>query len=184
MNRRQVIVGACALPLVAGVGPRGTYRRAHRAVTRELVIYREFSTALLLRATLLTPDFRLALAAERRRLVDPTDTDHADFVARMEADGAAFHEVVLVADSALLDGEPFGPADHTRTPRLEIDGALATLVTAEHVRDPTPVHRTLYPQLTKWSSLWIARWGRQPGRSIVLHVGSGYGHGEVEWELN
>lgn len=184
MHRRSLLLGLTALPLVAA-GPRAEYRRSHADHTEKLTLYREFSTALLMRATLLTPTFRAALAEERRRLLDPTDDDHAAFVARMEADGAAYHEVVFAADSALLDGKTFGPGDDGWNVRLVVDGTIAELVRVEHIRDVTPLHRGLYLQHNKWSELWIARWTRvsQRPREVLLHVGSGYGNGEVVWEL-
>jgi hypothetical protein len=185
VNRRRLLLGIGALALATGAGPRRTYRRAHRDYTRELRLYREFSTALLLRATLLEPTFRDALAAERKRLLDPTDGNHATFLGRMASDGAAYHEIVFTADSALPDGETFGPGDDAWNIRLEVDGADAELLAVERVRDPTPLHRALYEQHTKWSELWIARFRRvseRPGE-VRLHVGSGYGHGEVVWQL-
>jgi hypothetical protein len=187
VNRRALLLGlgASLLAREALAGPRRAYRTAHRDHTRELRLYRDFSTALLLRATLLTPGFREALALERRRLLDPTEANHAEFVARMQHDGAAYHEVVFTADSALPDGELFGPGDDAWNIRLEVDSQQAELLAVEHVRDPTPLHRGLYLQHTRWSQLWIARFRRvtEAPRTVTLHVGSGYGHGEVVWDL-
>lgn len=183
MNRRQLLVCGLALGLT-GAAPRRTYERAHRAQTRKLVLYFEGSTALLLRATLLTPEFREVLATERKRLVDPTAANHAEYVARMAADAAAFHEVVFAADSAIDNADRFGPADDAWQLRLSADGTDEPVVAVSRVANPTPLHSALYTQVDKWGELWIARFERTVAtpRRVVLHTGSGYGHGEVVWD--
>lgn len=183
MNRRALLLSGLSLAVLTGAGPRRTYLKQHRGHTRKLVLYHDFSTALLLRATLLTPAFRAALAEERRRLLDPTDDNHAEFVARMERDGAAYHEVVFAADSALENADRFGPGDDRWNVRLEVDGRVAPLVEVSRVRAPSPLHEALYVQHDPWSELWIARFERVAERpaEVVLHVGSGFGHGEVRW---
>ena len=141
---------------------------------------------MLVRATLLEPEFRQFLADERHRLVGDADTGDAAFRARMDQDGEAYHECVLGADWG-LEGRPrFGDGDDRWNLRLEADGTDAPLEAVEHIRRPTPVHQGLYPQLDLWNQLWIARFTRVSKRPKIvrLHVGSGYGNGTLEWNLN
>ncbi|MEQ1570365.1 MAG: hypothetical protein ABMA64_32320 [Myxococcota bacterium] len=184
MNRRALLLGAVALGSLGASGRR-RYLADHREWTRELKLYEGFSTALLLRATLLEPEFRAILAAERRRLVNPSDADHAEFLARMERDGAAYHEVVFAADSSFDDADRFGDPDLGWGLRLRVDGAEARLVAVDRVRSPSPLHEALYVQHDIWSALWIARFERMSTapRAIELLVGSGHGNGSVTWAL-
>lgn len=195
MNRRAVVGLIAAAPwLVAspwawsssGGASRRDYLRAHRRFTRELVLYNDFSTALTLQATLLEPEFRDALTAERTRLLRPDDANQAEFAARMAADGGSGHEIVFAADSALPNADKFGPGDDRWNLRLITDGVEQQLVAIERVRVPSPLHEALYVQLDQWSELWIARFTRtiqHPSR-VVLIVGGGYGNGEVEWSTD
>jgi hypothetical protein len=183
LSRRLLLLGTAAASL--GAGGRRSYVREHRAWTRELVLYRDFSTALLLRATLLSPAFRSAMALERQRLVRPSEADHAAFVERMERDAAAWHEVVFAADSSYDNALRFGAGDDRWNLRLLADGVEEPMVATDHVRRPSPLHDALYQQHDQWSELWIARWERTVATpsKVVLVVGSGYGNGELEWEL-
>lgn len=173
---------AAAEPSFAA-SPRRQYLRDHRAWTRELILYRNFATALIFRATLLEPEFRASLAAERERLIRPSSDDHTAFVARMERDGAQYFDVVFAADSAFENAGKFGNTDDRWNLRLVVDGTEAPLVSVERVRNPSPLHDALYVQHNLWSELWIARFERvlaEPTR-IELIVGSGYGNGAVDW---
>ncbi|MEQ1502105.1 MAG: hypothetical protein ABMB14_07730 [Myxococcota bacterium] len=184
MNRRELLGAAAALAVLTGASPRRTYLKAHRVYTRELVLYRDFRTALLLRATLLEPAFRATLAAERRRLVAPSDENHAAFVARMAEDGAKYTEVVFAADSSYDNADRFGPGDDRWNLRLIADGVEQELLAVERVREPSPLHEALYVQADIWGELWIARFGRTVAApdSVELIVGSGYGNGSVRWD--
>jgi hypothetical protein len=165
--------------------PRREYVRDHREWTRDLVLYRNFSTALTMQATLLEPEFRVSLAAERARLLAPSAEDQASFVARMVEDGAQYHDVVFAADSSFDNAQEFGPSDRRWNVRLLVDGVEATLVSVELVRRPSPLHDALYVQHDIWSNLWIARFERAAAdpRRVELIVGSGYGNGSLLWEL-
>jgi hypothetical protein len=169
--------------MLLGASPRRVYVRQHRAWTRELTLYDGFSTALVLRATLLEPAFRAVLAAERTRLLNPSAANQAEFAARMAADGAAFHEVVFAADSAFDDAEKFGPGDDRWNLRLLADGTEETLVAVDRVRKPSALHDALYAQLDLWSELWIARFARTVAApsEVRLIVGGGHGNGELRW---
>ncbi len=185
MNARAagLVLAGVAVLLVAAT-PRKLYERAFAESTRELIIYRGFQTALIMRGTLLTPTFRATLAEERKRLANPEPDDHQEFVARMSRDAAAWHEVVFSAGSSLPEGRKFGDDDAGWKLTLTADGTREALVEAYKVRRPTPLHMELYVHMNMWSDLWIARFERtvvSPSR-VVLKVGSGYGNGELVWE--
>jgi hypothetical protein len=172
-----------ALALVAA-SPRRTYLRVLDDFTDDIKIYRGFDTALILRATYLDTPMRAALAAERQRLVNPAPENHEAFLARMEADDAAYHDVVFSAASGLPGADTFGESDASWMIWLEADGTREELLRIERIRRPSPLHRELYAHLNVWSELWIARFEKTVGAPdrVVLHVGSGYGNGEVVWE--
>lgn len=186
MNRRALLLGALAVPLTASgaTSPRREYLRAHRAWTRKLVLYWDGSTALFLRATLLEPPFRAALAAERRRLLGVDDADHAAFLERMSSDAERFVEVVFAADSAFPEAERFGEGDDRWNLTCAADGADQALAAVDRVRRPSPLHEALYVQSNLWSDLWIARFARTvpAPRRVDLLVGGGFGHGACTWE--
>ncbi|NCG18463.1 MAG: hypothetical protein GWP91_05565 [Rhodobacterales bacterium] len=153
-------------------------------MTKKLVIYRGFGTALHLRATLLTPSFRELLANERHRLLGSADAGDAAFRASMKEDGTNYHEIVFAADSSEPNAKRFGNAEDRWNLKLNVGNQPVTLLQVEEIKRPTTVHQALYPQLNIWSDLWIARFERdsaQPG-AVTLSVGSGYGNGEVRWE--
>ena len=115
LNRRALLTGLTALIAVPSSAyaarPGSEYLRAHRKMTKKLVIYRGFGTALYLRATLLTPSFRELLATERHRLLGNADAGDAAFRASMKEDGAAYHEIVFAADSSEPNARRFGNAE-------------------------------------------------------------------------
>ena len=76
--RRQAAFLLAALVLLAAASPTRSYKKALREDTRELVLYQGFQTALIMRATLLTPEFRGAYAEERRRPAGPRQLGTAD----------------------------------------------------------------------------------------------------------
>lgn len=162
---------------------RMAYERNLGLQTRTMKIYQGFSTTLILRGTLLTPAFRETIADERRRLMNPSEANHDIFVARMDDDGAAYHEVVFSADSPQPEGDMFGESDAGWVIRLVADGVEEKLVTTYKVRRPTSLHRALYPHLNIWSDLWIARFDRTVTNpaNVEFHVGSGYGNASLTW---
>lgn len=162
------------------------YQEQHDAATQELIIHNEFSTTLILRGTLLTPDFRDDMADYRFKLLDPTLDNHASFQARMADDAAAYHEVVFSADSAAPSKMLFGPGDDRWNIRLTADGTPQELVTVYRVRNPTPLHHGLYLQHNRWSKLYIARFHRtvESPSTVVMHVGSGHGNGDLVWQTS
>jgi hypothetical protein len=183
-----------SLVLLAGVmlatgftlhrNPRKPYLEAYAAQTRHLVLYWDFQTSLNLRATYLSHAFRERIAAERTRAIHPPAEDQERFLKSLRDDDAAYHEIVFSADSGIDDFPEFGTNEKGWILRLEADGVDQPLVTAYRVHKPNPLQKALYPHFNIWSHLWIARFERvtpDPDR-IVLHVGSGYGNGDLTWE--
>jgi hypothetical protein len=161
-----------------------TYDRQLDAHTQKLVIYDGFATALIMRGTYLSAEFRDLMADERERLIQPADADRIEFARRMDDDGSAYHEIVFSADSALEEADQFGTSDDGWILRLMADGQEETLVTSYRVRRPSPLHQNLYSHLNIWSELWIVRFARtvESPDEVILHVGSGYGNGTLRWE--
>lgn len=180
--RRQAAFLLAAVVLLAAASPTRSYKKALREDTRELVLYQGFQTALIMRATLLSPKFRTAYADERLRLTGTTAEEHADFVRRNAEDAAVYHEVIFSSDSALPEHH-FGTTDQGWRLRLEADGQRQELVTVHEIRDPTTVQRALFKHLNIWSELWVARFANTVTnpRVVELHVGSGYGQGTMSW---
>lgn len=163
---------------------RRAYLRAHRAVTEQLVIYKGFETALLMRATLIDPLFLDALSRERARLLGPALDDPERLIQEMELDREGIFEVVFAADSGMPFGKDFAPDEKGWTLRMEADGEEQPLIRVEHIRRPSPMQRALFPQITIWAELYVARFERTVASPsfIELHVGSGYGHDTLRWE--
>lgn len=185
MRAALVLLLGLALSLPAHAGKaRRAYLRAHGSVTEKLVIYEGFHTAVLMRATLIEPVFVDALAVERARLLGPALKDPQAVIEEMRLDRAGVFEVVFAADSGLPFGEEFEPDETGWSLVLEADGVDQPLVTVEHIRRPSPMQRSLFPQLTIWAELYVARFERTvPDPAVVeLHVGSGYGHGTMIWQ--
>ncbi len=162
------------------------YQLQHEAATQELIIHDDFSTALILRGTLLTPEFRADLSGYRETLLDPAPDNQSAFEARMADDGAAYHEVVFSADSGAQSKMLFGPGDDRWNIRLSADDTPQELVTVYRVRNPTPLHLGLYLQHNRWSKLYIARFHRTVDNptAVVMNVGSGHGNGELVWQTS
>lgn len=179
----RVLLALVALVVLLGAAsPRKRYLNVYEAWTRELFVYWDVETALILRATYLSDEMREAIADERARLLGTSDGP--EYEQRLDSDGAAYHEVVFSADSGLPSADKFGTSDDGWIIELRADGTLEPLVTAYRVRKPNPLQRALYPHYNLWSDLWIARFQRTvtSPRRVELHVGSGYGNGKVVWE--
>lgn len=180
--RAAVLIGLSVGLMAAS--PRREYERNVHQATEEIKVYRGFDTALILRGTLLDPPMRAAMAAERKRLVNPSPQDHQAFVERMKGDEKAYFDVVFSASSPLPAADTFGESDAGWVVWLEADGEQQELVSIEQVRRPSGLHRQLYTHLNVWSDLWIARFERTVANPdhVVMHVGSGYGNGDLHWK--
>jgi hypothetical protein len=148
------------------------------------VVYHGFGTALRVRATYLSPGFRDALAEERRRLLNADAADHGRFVAMMQSDEEAYHEVVFTAESDVETRTTFGDTDDAWQVRLRADGIPQPLVTVYRVREVTALHEMIYTHKNLWNDLWIARFERvTPTPGVVeFEVASGYGHNAIRWQ--
>ncbi len=191
MTVRALAIALAAVALLAGSLASATERADERAWerfidgwTRELVVYEQFSTALILRGTYLDGQVRARIADERRRRLGLTQAEHAEFLRVMQEDDAIYHEVVFSADSSLPNGRVFGTEDGWHV-RLTADGAPEALVTVFREIKPNPLQRALYVHLNRWSDLWVARFAKTnpSARVIELQVGSGYGVGSLRWDL-
>jgi len=187
--RLAAVALAAVLLLVAlpseSISPRRAYLKDLDRWTDELKIYKGFQTALILRATYLSAPMRTHLARERQRLVNPMPEDHQAFLERMKADNAEYHDVVFSAQTPLPAARRFGEADTGWVIWLEADGTREELVSVEWIRKPSALHRELYAHMNLWSELWIARFDKtvDDPDQVVLHIGSGYGHGDVSWSV-
>lgn len=184
MSRLLAIVMVLAVGC-AGWKDRARYMKVHEEHTDRLTVYRDLANVLTLHGTYLSPSFRAAIAAERKRLLSPTDEAHERYLRILTDDGDAYHEVVFSAESvmALAPELRFGESDAGWHIRLEADGVIQPLVTVFQIDPPTAVQRAIYAQSNEFNTLWLARFERvtrEPAR-IVLKVGSGYGHGELSW---
>lgn len=185
---KKLLTALLLLSVIGSLGwskPRRQYLKVLHKNTHRTLIYHHLATALNGNVTLLTPAMRNALAGERTRLLRPRAEDVERFQARMDADASNYHEVVLSIDSAMPGGEQFGPGDAHWNLRLLVDGTEAELVAVEHVRRPTPLHRSLYAYHDQWSELWIGRFEQvSPSpREVELIISGGYGNDTVTWKL-
>ncbi len=179
--RLVALAGLLLFGTAAGGRARRNYIAIYEDYTEHLIVYWDFETALNMRATYLTPEFRMAMADERQRLLNATPEDHKAYTERLLEDGNLYHELVFSSDSAMPKGEEFGTADDKWQIRLLADGTEEKLVSIYKVRKPNPMQRALYPHLTIWSDLWIARFEKtvRTPDDVQLIVSSGYGNGEM-----
>jgi hypothetical protein len=183
--KRTLLAVALLTAGCPGWKDRAGYMKAHDQHTDHLTVYRDLANVLTLHGTYLSPSFREAIAAERRRLLAPTDEAHDRYVRILTDDGEAYHEVVFTAESVMVLAPElrFGESDAGWHIRLEADGVIQPLVTVFQIDPPTAVQRAIYAQSNEFNTLWMARFERvtrEPAR-VVLKVGSGYGHGELSW---
>lgn len=159
------------------------YEAAHRDATRRILVYRQGSTALLMRATLVSPALQEAMVLERTRLLGSTPQAEQTFRETLTEALSDVVEVVFAADSALERRPRFGRGDDRWAVHLYADGVDLPLQTVERVDKPTPLQASLYPQWNRWSELWVARFEPPavPASTLRWTVGSGFGHGEATW---
>lgn len=182
---KPAVAALLVLTACAGWKPRLAYLKVHDAHSDRAMVRRDLGNALTLHGTYLAPSLRDAIAAERKRLMDPTEVDHEAFVRLLSDDGAAYHEVVFTAESNLYDAPEvsFGASDATWKIRLLADGVEQPLVTVFNVDTPNTVQRAIYANTNEFNTLWIARFEKRTPvpASLVLKVGSGLGNTELTW---
>ncbi len=185
---------ACAPRTVAveGASPRPDprYGRVHVEQTRELKLYDQLETQLILRATWRGEAQRRAAVAELAWRGSMTTDEQATLLQAELAELAAAHEVVFASMFSSSAGTPdppiFGDAlDSPWRLRLDVDGQPCPLLSVDQVDDPSAAQALLYPQLNAWSQLWIARFDRSCGSAGTARLvvsGSG-GSGALTWAL-
>lgn len=156
-----------------------------RDATRELKLYDEFVTVLILRATYLDAATRRAMEDMRAHLLllEPEVLDQRRADARAQAD--ATHEVWFSAAADESAGLGFGAGEDKlwRVRGFVDEKACAALDVGQ--RTPTPLDRRLLPHLTDWDQLWVARFDKGCGARgrFELQVTGARGAGEVAWEV-
>lgn len=181
-------LAGCAHPVEpTGVpAPEPPYAALHAAATRDLQLIVNLETRLMMHATLVDEQLAQAQALEisRARLEAPAVWQARADAAQREA--AAAWTVVFSADVPRAPAdESFAPDDTAAwTLHLFADGHEVPAISVEQIDDPQPEHVLLYPQLNRWSSLWIARFARDgDARELRLQVGGPKGQGELAWTL-
>lgn len=177
---------ALAGPAREVAAPDPPYRRQHRAWTRELRLYGELETRLLLRATWVAPSLR---EAGQRHLAWAAASTRAELEASLARAGQAPGEHHIVFASMRVDPAlaTFGAQeDSPWRLRLEVQGqdcALLDVVALEPEDDATL--RILYPQANAWSDLWQARFDAACGQTgaATLTVSGAMGAGTLTWDL-
>lgn len=183
-RRASMWAAGAWLALTACGGPRVDYEKALRASTEHLHVTWRMGTALDLRATYLSAGFREHMLAEQKRLLGPVG-DHEAAATRSAQDLAAYHEVVFSAHSSLYDDRvEFGTEEGWQLSLVDGQGVAQPLVTVFRLKRASALDRELFAHDTMWSELWVARFARQTAEpdALVLHVGSGYGHGSARFE--
>jgi|GEM_PF-2310977 len=166
--------------------PQPSYVHTHDAWTRQLRLYRQLQTRLVLRATWLGPEERRAGAQELAWRADLSPEEYQALDQAAVRDAAASHELAIASmriDPA--DRDLGGDPDSPWRLRLDIDGTPCPLLSITRVDQPTAVQRLLYPQLNAWADLWLARFDPACGSTgtATLTVSGAYGAGQVQWEL-
>lgn len=171
----------------AAAAPEPAYERVHRAWTRELKLYEDLETRLILRATLRAEAQRRAEVAELSwRAALPTD-ESTSMLQQSLDEGQGRHEVVFAAMRGAPALRSFGSdADAAWQVRLEVDGRACDLQSVERIDEPTASQQRLYPQANAWADLWVARFDAgscgRTGAAVFTVSGAG-GAGAVQWEL-
>ncbi len=175
----RVSVGA---GIDADVPAPEAYPRAVRDATRELRLYEDLTTNLLLRVTLLDADFRRASEAQIAHLLlleaPLRDARTADSLSKL----ASGWEFVLSADSQWREDLRFGfgESEPWRL-RLLADGHPCEGTSVEKLEVTSLVER-VYPHHNGWSTLWQARFAACGPAPLVLQVTGPHGTGELAWE--
>lgn len=168
-----------------GVPAPARYAATVRDGTRELKLYDELTTVLIVRATYLGAPMRRAMEAQRAHLLllEPAARDAR--LATAEAEAAQAHTVVFSAASELDDALDFGAGeDMPWRVRAFVDGRPCEALAVEP-RAVEPLDRALLPHLTDWDELWEARFSRECGErgQFELQLTGPRGVGELAWAL-
>ena len=179
-------IAACTHP----VEPMGLptaklpYDQLHESATRDLQLVVDLETRLLMHATLVDEELAAAQALElsRARLEVPEEWHARSQVAEEEA--ASSWTIVFSADVPRYPKDERFAADGSApwTLHLWVDGHPADPISVEAIKAPTADDLMLYPQLNRWSSLWVARFARDgDADELRLQIGGPRGQGELVW---
>ncbi|MCK6507444.1 hypothetical protein L6R53_29445 [Myxococcota bacterium] len=180
--------GALAGPAREVAAPDPPYRRVHRAWTRELRLYGELETRMLLRATWVGPTVREAGQRQLAWAAASTPAELEAALARAEQADQGSHPVVFASmrvDPALADFGA-GPDSPWRL-RLQVEGRDCALIDVAPLDpDQDAALRVLYPQANAWSDLWRARFDAACGQAgtATLTVSGAMGAGTLTWTLS
>lgn len=159
---------------LALANPRQDYIHAHNTWTQTRRVYDGWDNALTLRATLLSSEMRNARAAREADMRgESVDADLAG------ADALTF--VLTIATASRDDDELVG-VQQAWTFHASQNGTACAAPTLTKVKFPTPEDRGLNPHMTRWDTLWLARFdGCTAKGTIALTVDGPRGHAAMEW---
>lgn len=179
---------ACAAhqPVSTRETARPDYPAAYQAWTRELALYENFETELLLRATLMARPFDEALAAELAWRGGWPQEELAARWAEDQAREAESHDL-LVAVTKTAEGHlKLGTAPEADWRlRLLVDGRPCAPLELDQVDDPPQSMRVMFPSANAWADVWEARFATDCGRqgTFSLIVSGPSGSGEITWQV-
>jgi len=159
------------------------YRAAHHSLTQELRLAHDFELDLLLVATLLTSPLVEAQAGYLSAARMELPADVADRLERAREQAAAEHVVVFAAYSPRDTAHAFA-VDNSGDwqVQLSVDGAPQAPLSLEKIRRPDADLHALYPQLDRWSDLWVARFERgDEAGEVALTIAGVHGRGVLRW---
>jgi len=168
------------------------YTRALRTWTRELKLYRDFESKLLMRALFRSKSFRETYSREyARRFMLPSD-DYALLRERQLDDGARFHEMLIAVWAADTKGGHFVGDDAPWQIRLVgPDGRSVAPLVLQRVKRPSTELLELFPFITGHDRVFIAKFPvlgddgtpLLPGDGALrLRVAGVLARGEMNWE--
>lgn len=162
------------------------YRKVHQEGTRELKLYRQLETRLLLRATWLDLPWRRAAVELLARQAALSEPERAALLAQELARAEERYEVVFAAMRTEPELREFGGGpDSPWRVRLDVAGQPCELLAITRIEEPSPSEALLFPQGNAWADLWRAEWSKACGAegTATLTVSSAAVSGAVTWPL-
>ncbi len=168
------------------------YKKALRSWTRELKLYRDFETKLLMRALFRSRSFRETYSREyARRFMLPAE-DYALLRERELDDGARFHEVLIAVWAADSKGGHLIGDDAPWQIRLVgPDGRSVAPLVLQRIKRPSTEVLELFPFITPHDRVFIAKFpvlGNDgtplltAGAALRLRVAGVLARGEMSWD--
>lgn len=159
--------------IAAGLALAGEYERFIATQVREETVYQEAYAAMILKAVWLDGETKEAQSAKLLAMGGAADAT---------VDPA--YVVVFGAYSHWkTETKVSGDASTPWIARAWVGTQECRLIEVTQVKPVTPWHRALYPFLTRWDSLWTARFDRDCGAGGLSFALQGpRGKAEVRWE--